>query len=170
MNILVVDDSPTARHIIRKELEAGGYNVIEASGGDEVLDKIEKFTPALITLDVEMPRLNGYQVCTYLRRLNVQAGAGKNADSRIPIVFITSDDTLEGRENGFNAGATDFIKKPFAKGRLLQVVDSILKPGVLYAGFRALVVDDSKMVRSIVVDILKPLGLRIIESEDGKEA
>ena len=170
MNILVVDDSPTARHIIRIELEAGGYNVIEASGGNEVLEKIEKFTPALITLDVEMPRLNGYQVCSYLRRLNVQAGAAKNADSRVPIVFITSDDTLEGREKGFHAGATDFIKKPFAKGRLLQAVDGILKPGALYAGFRALVVDDSKMVRSIVVDILKPLGLKVIEAEDGKEA
>lgn len=170
MNILVVDDSPTARHIIRNELEAGGYNVIEASSGDEVLEKIEKFTPALITLDVEMPKLNGYQICTHLRYLNIQAGSTKNTDSRVPIVFITSDDTLEGREKGFNAGATDFIKKPFAKGGLLQAVDGILRPEAAYAGFRALVVEDNKLVRSIVVDILKPLGLRVIEKEDGKQA
>lgn len=170
MNILVVDDSPTARHIIRKELEAGGYNVIEASNGNEVLQKIDEFAPGLITLDVEMPKLNGYRICSYLRHLRVPAGAASKVNSRIPIVFITSDDTLEGREKGFHAGATDFIKKPFAKGQLLRVVDGILKPGSIYAGFRALVVDDSRMVRSIVVDILKTLGLRIIEKEDGKEA
>jgi len=170
MNILAVASNPTTRNLLRKELEAGGYTVDEASNSDEVLEKIENFAPHLIVLDAEMPQMKGYQVYASLRHLEIKPAPAKNDDALLPIICITSGDALEGREKGFNAEDTDFIKMPFAKGALLQKVDGLLKPGPNYAGFGALVVDDSELVRSVVVEIIKPLGLRIFESEDGKGA
>lgn len=190
MKVLVVDDSPTSRAFIRKELEAGGYEVLEATSGQDALALLksapqesppqesaavestpkDSSLPQLVTLDVEMPVLDGYEVCQQIRKQSPVANGTQQNSQALPIVFITANDTLEGRIRGFNAGATDFIRKPFGKGELLKVVDGLLKPEQQYAGESALVVDDSATVRNIIANTLRQMGLRVTEAEDGRQA
>lgn len=168
MKILVVDDSPMLRIAIREELEDGGYEVVEAGNGLEALTKVAVASPPhLITLDIEMPKLNGFETCERLRGERYARYFQQVEDRRAPVVFVTSCDTLEDRRKGFELGAADFITKPFAKGELLRVVDSILKPTRLSAGMCALVVDDSALARKIVSESLRREGLTVIESQDG---
>jgi two-component system, cell cycle response regulator len=171
MKILVVDDSPMMRMAIREELEEGGYEIVEAGNGLEALTKVAVASPPhLITLDIEMPKLNGFQTCDRLRGERYARYFQQFEDRRAPVIFITSCDTLEDRRKGFELGAADFITKPFGKGELLRVVDSILKPTCLSQGMRALVVDDSALARQIVSETLRREGLTVFEAEDGVRA
>ncbi|MBF0452744.1 MAG: response regulator [Candidatus Magnetomorum sp.] len=167
MKILVVDDSPMVRKIIRKELESGGYTVDEAEDGFEAIvysDMISQ--PDLITLDIEMPGLNGFETCQKLQEKRYT----KNISSRPPVIFITGKDTLEDRKKGFTLGAADFISKPFASGDILAAVNTILRPENRLRGMTALVADDNNTARKIVSDVLKREGLAVIEATDGMYA
>jgi two-component system, cell cycle response regulator len=171
MRILVVDDSPMVRMTIREELEEGGYEVIEAKNGLEALTKVAVASPPyLITLDIEMPKMNGFETCERLRGERYGRYFKHLKDRRAPVVFVTSCDTLDDRRKGFELGAADFVTKPFAKGELLTVVDSILKPTCLSAGMSALVVDDSALARQIVSESLTREELTVIEAQDGIRA
>jgi len=171
MKILVVDDSPMIREIIKSELEEGGYNVVEAVNGIEALIQITKSSPPdLITLDIEMPKLNGFDTCQKAREKHYAHFFTNYKDSRVPIIFVTSKDTMEDRKKGFLLGAADFIVKPFDKGEILGIVNKILKPENLLKGNTALVVDDSKIARTIVSELLHREGLTVIEAKDGSQA
>jgi CheY-like chemotaxis protein/HPt (histidine-containing phosphotransfer) domain-containing protein len=168
LKILVVDDTRTMRMIIRKELEPAGYEVVEAANGVEALKLIETSTPPdLVTLDIEMPFLNGFETCKKLYSDNYSKYFPHPKNGRIPVIFITSNDTLDDREKGFELGATDFITKPFAKGELLSSVGKILKRSKKYKGITALVVDDSKTIRHIVSEALLNEGLTVLMAENG---
>ena len=170
MRILVVDDSSMVRMTLREELEAGEYEVMEAANGLEALVKISRPKPPdLMTLDVEMPRLNGWDTCKRLRSPHYARLMTHKKDGRLPVVFVTSQDNMEDRKKGFEVGAADFIPKPFAKGELLEAVDRILKPVSLSEGMTALVVEDNTLARKIVADALVQEGLLVIEAEDGQE-
>jgi len=166
MKILIVDDSPMVRKIIRKELEAGGYIVDEAEDGFEAIvhaDMVSK--PDLITLDIEMPGLNGFETCKKLQEKRYT-----NNSKRPPVIFITGKDTLEDRKKGFTLGASDFISKPFASGDILSAVNTILKPENRLRGMTALVADDNNTARKIISDVLHREGLTVIEATDGMYA
>jgi CheY-like chemotaxis protein/two-component sensor histidine kinase len=171
MKILVVDDSRMIRRTIRKELEAGGYEVIEAQNGLEGLTKLaEPFPPNLVTLDIEMPKLNGFDTCQKLRGDRYTRFFTHCPDNRIPVIFVTGNDTMEDRKRGFALGAADFISKPFPEGTILSAVDKVLKPAQLVQGMTALVVDDSGVARHIVTEYLRREGLHVLQAEDGREA
>lgn len=170
MRILVVDDSSMVRMTLREELEAGGYEVMEAANGLESLVKISGPNPPdLITLDVEMPRLNGWETCKRLRSPHYSRLLSHKKDKRLPVIFVTSLDNMEDRKKGFEVGAADFISKPFTGGELLEAVDRILKPVSLSEGMTALVVEDNALARKIVADTLVQEGLFVIEAEDGQK-
>jgi len=170
MRILVVDDSAMVRMTIREELEEGGYEVIEAGNGLEALVRISGDTPPdLVTLDVEMPKLNGWDTCRKLRSEHYSQIIDKMGKGRLPIIFITSQDSMSDRRKGFDVGGCDFLSKPFVKGDLLEAVDRILKPVALSEGMTALVVEDNGVARKIVAGILTQEGLQVIEAEDGQE-
>ena len=171
MKILVVDDSRMIRRTIRKELEGGGYEVIEAQNGLEGLTKLAvPSPPGLVTLDIEMPKLNGFDTCRKLRGERYTRFFSHCPDNRMPVIFITGNDTMEDRKRGFALGAADFISKPFPEGTILSAVDKVLKPAQLVQGMTALVVDDSGVARHIVTEYLRREGLRVIQAEDGQEA
>ena len=171
LKVLVVDDSSMIRKTIRNELEEGGYEVIEAKDGLECLARAACVPPPdLITLDIEMPRLNGFDTCGKLREERYARFFTNSKDHQVPVIFVTSNDTMEGRKKGFNLGAVDFVTKPFAKGAILAAVNKLLKPVTLSQGLTALVVDDSKIARAVVSAHLKREGLSIIEVENGVEA
>ena len=171
MKILVVDDSPLIRQTIRKELEEGGYEVMEAKNGLEALIRLAPpSTPDLVTLDIEMPKLNGFDTCQRLRRERYARFFTHCPDNRMPVIFITGNDTMKDRKRGFQLGAADFISKPFSKGAVLSSVNKILKPAKLVQGMTALVVDDSGVARHIVSDYLRREGLTVMQAEDGVQA
>ncbi|MCK6466775.1 MAG: response regulator [Candidatus Brocadia sinica] len=117
--ILVADDIKQNVKLLRVILTASEYDVIEAYDGEEALEKAKTENPDLILLDIMMPRLTGYEVCQKLRA----DGTTKN----IPIVMITALHEMDDRIKGIEAGADDFISKPFNKAELLARVKSLLR-------------------------------------------
>ncbi|MCP3898389.1 MAG: response regulator, partial [Desulfobacteraceae bacterium] len=171
LKILVVDDTQTIRSILKNELKAGGYDVIEAQDGIEALKMVETSSAlSLITLDIEMPGLNGFETCERLYSDSYSKYFSHVPDNKIPVIFITSNDTLKDRKKGFAVGATDFITKPFDTGEILSKVDKVLKPSIKYKGLTALIVDDNKTIRGIVSEALSSEGLTVLKAKNGKEA
>lgn len=168
--ILVVDDSAMLRRMIRRELEQGGYRVFEAEDGIAALARAVELLPDLITLDVDMPRLDGFTTSKKLCGENYTKRFTHVPGNRIPIIFVTANDTLEGRQKGFELGAVDFVSKPFVEGDIRRAVDQIFTAKSNLGGFTALVVDDNSVARTITADLLRRAGLEVIICENGAEA
>ena len=118
--ILVVDDEPKNVKILQIQLNARGYTVYTAADGLEALDAVEKEMPDLILLDINMPRMDGFEVVKRIR--------ANEATEFIPIVMITAlRDTRENRIKSIEAGADDFIEKPFDSLEVLARVRSLLR-------------------------------------------
>ena len=117
--VLVVDDEPATVALLRAYLEAEGYQVMTACRGEEALEKAFARLPDLVLLDVVMPGLDGFEVC---RRLK--------ADSRtqfVPVIIITALQELKDKIAGAEAGADDFLIKPFDCVELLARVRNLLQ-------------------------------------------
>src|SRR4051812_34828082 len=119
MRILVVDDERAVRESLRRALTLDGYEVELASDGEEALERIASPTPEpdAVILDVLMPRVNGLEVCRRLRA----------AGNRIPVLMLTARDQVEDRVEGLDAGADDYVVKPFALEELLARMRAILR-------------------------------------------
>ncbi len=117
--ILVVDDTKTIRHITKKTLEADNYVVLDASNGPEALSIAADKIPDLILLDVMMPDMDGFEVCSRLK--------ADICTRDIPVVFITASGNKEHEVKGLDLGAEDFVHKPFHEGVLLARVGQILR-------------------------------------------
>ncbi len=169
--ILVVDDSQTVRMKIRRELEAGGYEVTEARDGLEALVRIGSGPPFdLITLDIEMPRMNGFDTCRRLRSPRYAGFVDDNRKGDVPIIFITGNDTVEDRKTGFELGAVEFLSKPFSDGEILATINKILHVQDVSQRALALVADDSAVARKVASRSLSMEGIHVIEVEDGQQA
>jgi CheY-like chemotaxis protein len=103
MRILVVDDDPALRMLMRRALEKAGFAVVLAEDGAEALQLFHAQPCDLVMLDVAMPGLDGYQVCS---RLRMEVGM------ELPIMMVTGMDDVESIERAFSAGATDYVAKP----------------------------------------------------------
>ncbi len=117
--ILIVDDEEIMRDIIEGSLAGRGYNLAFAANGAEALAKASELTPDLILLDVMMPDMNGFEVCRHLRE-----------DPRlaeVPVIIITALGDRESRLRGINAGADDFLNKPFDIVELQARVQTITR-------------------------------------------
>ena len=118
--VLVVDDEPRNVRILQIHLNAQGYTVYTAEDGVEALDIVEKDAPDLILLDINMPKMDGFEVVKRIR--------ANKATEFIPIVMITAlRDTRENRIKSIEAGADDFIEKPFDSLEVLARVRSLLR-------------------------------------------
>lgn len=115
--ILVVDDESRIRKLVRDFLVKKGYEVIEAADGEEAMDLFYKEKDiALIILDIMMPKLNGYQVCKEIRGC-----------SDVPIIMLTAKTEERDELGGFEAGADEYISKPFSPKILVARVEAILR-------------------------------------------
>jgi signal transduction histidine kinase len=103
-SVLVVDDDPVVRALMRATLENGGFSVLEAADGIEGCELYEKHRPDLMLVDVVMPRMDGYALCQELR--------SRQESAYVPIVVATSLDVVPSIARAYDAGATDFIPKP----------------------------------------------------------
>ncbi|MGH9037424.1 MAG: response regulator [Acidimicrobiia bacterium] len=116
--ILVVDDTPANVRLLAALLEPRGYTVMEAASGEEALSRVAEEPPDLVLLDILMPGLDGYEVC---RRLRTDP-----ATAHVPVIMITASETHQ-KIKGLEAGADDFLAKPFDKAELLARVGSLLR-------------------------------------------
>ncbi len=102
--ILIVDDDPTMRLMLRATLQREGFEITEAQDGEEALVRFKEEAPDLVLLDVMLPGLDGFETCAALRLLPDGA--------RTPVVMITGLDDISSIEQAYEAGATDFLVKP----------------------------------------------------------
>ena len=118
MRILVVDDERAVRESLRRALELEGYEVELAGDGREALDRLEtEPQPDALVLDVLMPEVDGLEVCARLRR----------EGSRLPVLMLTARAEVENRVEGLDAGADDYVTKPFALEELLARLRALLR-------------------------------------------
>ncbi len=117
--VLIVDDEPFGRDTLEGLLQKENYDLLFASNGQETLDITQKQIPDIILLDIMMPGMDGYEVCTRIRN--------NPAIAEIPIIMITALDDKDSLIKGIDAGADDFISKPFDRTILRQRVKTILK-------------------------------------------
>ena len=114
--ILVVDDEPQIRRVMRTTLTAEGYAVIEARDGAEALEKLRSERPDLILLDMNMPVLDGLQTCREIR-----------SSSEVPIIMLTVRSAEKDKVRALDAGADDYVVKPFSIQELLARVRALLR-------------------------------------------
>jgi len=127
--ILVVDDDPTLRMLVRATLEKAGFEVEDAEDGEAALVKFIKYQPAVILMDVEMPKLNGYDACRRIREDAIGA--------HVPILMVTGLEDIDSVNRAYSAGATDFLPKPINWPLLSHRVRYVLRASRTYEELRA---------------------------------
>ncbi len=115
-HILVVDDEPSIRDFIRRNLELRSYKITLASNGLEALSLFDEATFSLIILDIMMPRMDGLEVCSRIRRT-----------STVPILLLTALGDETDKIRGLDEGADDYLTKPFGVGELVARVKAMLR-------------------------------------------
>ncbi len=117
--MLVADASPVLRNVLREELEAEGFSVLLAEDGEAALERARDERPDLVLLETDLPSLEGYEVCRRLR--------AEPALAQIPIVFLSSRNELKDKLAGFEAGADDYLAKPFFTKELVARIRAHLR-------------------------------------------
>jgi two-component system response regulator MprA len=120
MRVLVVDDDPAVRDSLRRSLAFNGYEVDVAGDGEEALRRLGAQRPDAVVLDVLMPRLDGLATCRALRA----------AGDDVPVLMLTARDEVSDRVAGLDAGADDYLPKPFALEELLARLRALLRRAV----------------------------------------
>ncbi len=117
-NILVVEDEASLRLVLKMELERAGYRVRTAEDGLDALQKIQEELPSLVLLDVMMPNMDGYEVCSRIK--------SDLATASVPVIMLTGRTEHEDKLRGLRGGANDYITKPYEKDELLVRVGNML--------------------------------------------
>jgi DNA-binding response OmpR family regulator len=114
--VLVVEDDTDIAGVLRRSLDKEGYDVRVAGDGESALDQAGVFSPDAVVLDLGLPKLDGVEVCRRLR-----------TDGDVPILILTARDALEARVEGLDAGADDYLVKPFEREELLARMRALLR-------------------------------------------
>lgn len=156
--VLVVDDSAAIRTIMKAEFEKRGYRVVTAEDGLLGVEAFKAEQPDVVTLDVNMPNMDGFQACAVIR--------SSVGGLEVPIVFITGNDTLEDRERGFALGAMDFVSKYSARAwaEAADVVDRVLVKDKKLDGVMAMVVSTRDISLRIMTSSLTRFGVEVIQA------
>ena len=117
--VLVVDDEEYIQHILNFSFGAEGYDVVTAADGEEGIKKAKSEKPDIIVLDIMMPKMDGYEAC---KRLKTDPST-----KSIPVILLTAKGREVDRKLGSQAGADDYVVKPFSPGRLIERVEGMMK-------------------------------------------
>jgi signal transduction histidine kinase/CheY-like chemotaxis protein len=152
--VLVIDDDPTVRELMQRSLTKDGYRVAVAADGRSGLEMARQLHPAVITLDVMMPSMDGWSVLTALKADSVTAD--------IPVVMLT---VVDDKNMGFALGAADYFTKPIDWRRLSTVLHKYRKPAVAQT---VLIVEDDERTREMLRRTLQKEGWQIREAANGR--
>ncbi len=161
MTLLIVDDEPRIRDLVRMNLELEHYSVEEANNGIEALAKLRDMLPDLIILDVSMPEMDGFEALRHIREV-----------STVPVIMLTVRQSEADRIRGLDLGADDYLAKPFSPPELLSRIRALLRRSLMAPPARKtrivvdpdLTIDFSRrevMVRSKKV-VLRPTEYRLL--------
>src|ERR1700761_148951 len=117
MRLLVVDDDRGLRDVLRRALTLSGYEIVQAASGSEALSEASASVPDAIVLDVGLPDIDGLEVCRLLRR----------EGNRVPVLMLTARDAVSDRIDGLDAGADDYLVKPFDIDELKARLRALLR-------------------------------------------
>ncbi|GIN90898.1 DNA-binding response regulator [Siminovitchia terrae] len=117
-SVLVVEDDPKIRNLVKIYLNRDGYEVIEAVNGLEAKEKIEEMDPCILILDLMLPEISGEEICRWVR---------EEYKSRMPIIMLTAKVSEKERIKGFKLGADDYVVKPFSPGELMVRIEAVLR-------------------------------------------
>jgi DNA-binding response OmpR family regulator len=153
-HILIVEDEPGIYQFLQEGLEEEGFSVCIATNGLDGLEMVEKEHPNLILLDWMLPRMSGLALCQKIREVDVKT----------PIIFLTAKDTLDDTIRGLQAGANDYIKKPFSFDELLERIKIHFRSnGVLQLRDISLVASTFKVTQGVNDVALTQLEFKLLK-------
>jgi CheY-like chemotaxis protein len=154
--VLVIDDDPPVHQLMERFLERQGFAVKTFKGGSDVLEKVRRIQPDIITLDVLMPKIDGWSILDSLK--------ADDELQHIPVVMLT---IINDRNMGFSLGATDYLLKPVEPLRLTRVLSSHLNGE---ESGPVLIVEDDEDTREILRRMVEQAGWETAVAADGQEA
>ena len=155
-SVLVIDDDPNAQDLMKKFLKKENYNVLQATSGPAGLDLAAKYLPDLITLDVMMPEMDGWEVLTALQ--------SNETTKNIPVIMLTMTNE---RDIGYSLGATDYLTKPVDWNNLSKILK---KHQIETDSQSILIVEDDEITRDMLTKSLETNDFKVIVAKNGKEA
>lgn len=154
--ILVVDDTPANLEVIIETLSSANYDISAVTSGKRALKQLQRETPSLILLDIQMPEMDGFETCEKIKANPITAD--------IPIIFITALSDAESIVKGFSLGAVDYITKPFKEKELLARVQTHLKLYVLTEKLEQQV-DNRTAELQIALEQVRQSKLQLVQHE-----
>jgi len=154
--VLVVDDDPEARELLKRHLSKEGFTVFTAADGEEGIRLAKQIKPSLITLDVMMPRMDGWAVLTRLK--------AEESLADIPVVMVSM---INERQIAFGLGAEEYLTKPVDREKLANIVAKYRKDP---ATCLVLLVEDDLATRDIMRRTLEKENWKVVEAENGRQA
>jgi DNA-binding response OmpR family regulator len=117
-SVLIVEDDPKIRNLVKIYLKKDGYEVTEAVNGIEAKEKIEDLDPCILILDLMLPGISGEEICRWVR---------EDLKSMMPIIMLTAKASEKDRIKGFHLGADDYVVKPFSPAELMVRIEAVLR-------------------------------------------
>jgi PAS domain S-box-containing protein len=152
--VLVVDDDPTARELLRRHLQRGGYAVRIAASGEEAMQLARTLQPDVVTLDALMPQMDGWAVLSAMKE--------DAALAEIPVIMVT---IVDNQSIGFSLGAADYLIKPIDRDRLVRAVEKCCPRG---APRHVLIVEDDVPTSELIGRALRQIDCRVTQAENGR--
>ncbi|MEA3058591.1 MAG: hypothetical protein QOE50_3 [Sphingomonadales bacterium] len=152
--VLVVDDDPNARELLRRHLQRGGYAVRTAANGEEAMQLARTLQPDVVTLDALMPQMDGWAVLSAMKEDAVLA--------EIPVIMVT---IVDNQSIGFSLGAADYLIKPIDRDRLVRAVEKCCPRG---APRHVLIVEDDAPTSELMGRALRKIDCTVTQAENGR--
>jgi PAS domain S-box-containing protein len=152
--VLVVDDDPNARELLRRHLQRGGYAVRMAANGEEAMQLARTLRPDVVTLDALMPQMDGWAVLSAMKEDAVLA--------EIPVIMVT---IVDNQSIGFSLGAADYLIKPIDRDRLVRAVEKCCPSG---APRHVLIIEDDAPTSELMRRALRQIDCTVTQAENGR--
>ncbi len=154
--VLVIDDDPTVRNLMVRNLEKNGLEVVQATDGKQGIEMAKEFKPDVITLDILMPEMDGWSVLSVLK--------ADPTISQIPVIMAT---ILDEKKKGFSLGAADYLSKPIERETLLKSIKRLVGDG---AANKIMVIEDNDDLRFTIRESLVSEKYEVLEAGNGRQA
>jgi signal transduction histidine kinase/CheY-like chemotaxis protein len=156
ISVMVVDDDPVVHDVLTATLSKEGYRLLHAADGMEALEMMRAEPPDIVTLDVMMPKVDGWSVLGIMK--------SEQKLEHIPVIMLT---IVDDRNLGYSLGASEYMTKPIDRNRLIGLIQKFAPGG---ANAPVLIVDDDPDVRALVKSTIEDVGMRTAEADNGKAA